>query len=50
MCADCCEETGFINQVGEWVLLEACRQMVAPGELLQEWGQDERYAGHIAVS
>ena len=22
------EDTGFINQIGEWVLFEACRQMV----------------------
>ena len=37
------EDTGFINQLGKWVLFEACRQMV-------RWQADGLYVPKIAVN
>ncbi|MFZ3287695.1 MAG: EAL domain-containing protein [Telluria sp.] len=37
------EDTGFINQLGKWVLYEACRQMM-------RWQQDGLYVPKIAVN
>ncbi|TFW35695.1 EAL domain-containing protein [Massilia horti] len=37
------EDTGFINQLGNWVLVEACRQMV-------RWEQEGLYVPKIAVN
>jgi EAL domain-containing protein (putative c-di-GMP-specific phosphodiesterase class I) len=37
------EDTGFINQLGKWVLYESCRQMI-------RWQEDGLYVPKIAVN